>query len=133
VGRSFGGRSAAAHSASLARDEGSTSESIAAAMSRLAASIAAFALPMESRVEVRALAAWVVSSEPIGDQSERIQSRASNRLPEVDAVEPQIRELLRLHHGRASIMSGHTGRSCPRITAWISSAPHPPRRSIRVF
>ncbi|MGO9383274.1 MAG: hypothetical protein ACLP4W_14570 [Mycobacterium sp.] len=45
----------------------------------------------------------------------------------------QIRELLRLHHARVSIMSGHAGRSCLRITASISSAPHPPRRSYRVF
>jgi len=51
----------------------------------------------------------------------------------VDEVEPQIRELLRLHHARASIMSGHAGRSCLRITAWISSALHPLRRSYRVF
>jgi hypothetical protein len=51
----------------------------------------------------------------------------------VDAVEPQFRELLRLHHARVSIMSGHAGRSCLPITASISSAPHPPRRSYRVF
>jgi hypothetical protein len=39
--------------------------------------------------------------------------KRANRLPEVDAVEPQIRELLRLHHGRASITFGHTGRLVP--------------------
>ena len=51
----------------------------------------------------------------------------------VDAVEPQIPELLRLHRARASIMSGHARRSCLRITASISSAPHPPRRAYRMF
>jgi hypothetical protein len=29
---------------------------------------------------------------------------------EMDAFEPQMQELLRLHHARASIMSGHAGR-----------------------
>ena len=74
-------------------------------MSRLAASITALASPTAHSVEARALAASVVNDEPIGDQSDRIQSRASLRAAEALLSASEVLTKMSVRVGRSAIRS----------------------------